>query len=106
MGATTTAAELLDAAGACTADDGTKTASAAFSCNSIQCAKTNFFRLDSTAKCIASANGISAKCADCFGQVAQCTLKHCGKKAPASAALLASPADDNKRAVATTTAAE
>merc|ERR1712225_130883 len=66
--------------GACTADDGTKTKSTKFSCASIACAKKNFFRLDATAKCIASTSGVTEGCANCFGQVAQCTLKNCAVK--------------------------
>merc|ERR1711998_248646 len=63
--------------GKCTADDASKANTAAFSCSAISCAKKNFFRLDGTSSCIASAAKISSGCADCFGQVAQCTLKNC-----------------------------
>merc|ERR1711998_50476 len=63
--------------GQCTADDATKTNTAAFSCAAITCAKKNFFRLDATSKCIADLSKISTGCSNCFGQVAQCTLKNC-----------------------------
>merc|ERR1711998_192658 len=54
----------------CTADDATKTSTAAFSCAAITCAKKNFFRLDATSKCIADLSKISTGCSNCFGQVA------------------------------------
>merc|ERR1711959_837182 len=65
------------AAGKRTADDATKSNSVAFSCTAITCAKKNFFRLDATSTCIAGKSGITSDCANCFGQVAQCTLKNC-----------------------------
>merc|ERR1711907_399229 len=66
--------------GKCTDDDAAKSNSAAFSCSAITCAKKNFFRLDATATCIAGESGITSGCANCFGQVAQCTLKNCAVK--------------------------
>merc|ERR1712022_87155 len=61
----------------CTAADATWASTTAFSCAAITCAKKNFFRLDATSKCIADLSKISTGCSNCFGQVAQCTLKNC-----------------------------
>merc|ERR1719378_1080325 len=65
------------AAGACTADDATKSNSVKFSCDAVACAKKNFFKLAGTSACIQKEDGISEGCANCFGQVSQCVVKNC-----------------------------
>merc|ERR1711977_333039 len=64
-------------ASTCSTDDATKMSTTSYSCTAVSCAKSNFFRLDSTAKCIADKTGVTTGCANCAGQIAQCTLKHC-----------------------------
>lgn len=73
-------AEMVLAADACTAEDATKSSTVKFSCDAVGCAKKNFFKLEGTAECLETTNGISAPCATCFGKVAQCALKHCALK--------------------------
>jgi len=64
-------------AGQCSDDDKSKMMSVKFSCDGVTCAKKNLFGLDGTSKCIADESKISSGCANCMGQIAQCTLKHC-----------------------------
>ena len=76
----TVAEMVLADAGACTADDATKSNTVKFSCDAVKCAKSNFFKLDPTAACIAKEDGVSSGCANCFGQVSQCVVKNCAVK--------------------------
>ena len=62
---------------ACTADDAKKFSTTKFSCDAVACAKKSFFNVDKTAQCIVSTDRLSASCANCMGQVSQCTVKHC-----------------------------
>merc|ERR1711935_330804 len=61
----------------CSPADEVKASTVEFSCEAVKCAQDSLFGVDKTSACIAATTHVSATCAQCYGQIAQCALVNC-----------------------------